>query len=54
MTSVSVGEDNRFGHPPVAALDRLGDAIILRTDQHGTVRLSTDGERLWVSVERVR
>ena len=51
---VSVGEDNRFGHPSAAALDRLGDVIILRTDQHGTVRLSTDGERLWVSVERVR
>ena len=51
---VSVGEDNRFGHPSAAALDRLGDALVLRTDQHGTVRLSTDGERLWVSVERVR
>ncbi len=51
---VSVGEDNRFGHPSAAALKRLGDAILLRTDQHGTIRLSTDGERLWVSVERVR
>ncbi len=51
---VSVGEDNRFGHPSAAALERLGDALLLRTDQHGTVRLSTDGERLWVSVERVR
>ncbi len=37
-----------------AALDRLGNAILTRTDQHGTVRLSTDCERLWVSVERVR
>ena len=51
---VSVGEDNRFGHPSAAALDRLSGALLLRTDQHGTVRLSTDGERLWVAVERVR
>jgi competence protein ComEC len=45
---VSVGEDNRYGHPAPAVLERLGDAAVLRTDQHGTVRIKTDGERLWV------
>ena len=49
---VSVGEDNTFGHPSSAALDRLRDALLLRTDRHGTVTLETDGERLWVAVER--
>jgi competence protein ComEC len=49
---VSVGEENTFGHPSSAVLDRLGGSLILRTDRHGTVRLSTDGERLWVQTER--
>ena len=49
---VSVGEENRFGHPSPAVLGRLDGALLLRTDLHGTVRLSTDGERLWVGLER--
>ncbi len=49
---VSVGEENTFGHPSRAVLDRLRDSILLRTDRHGTIRLSTDGEKLWVEAER--
>jgi competence protein ComEC len=49
---ISVGEDNRFGHPSSATLERLDDTILYRTDQQGEVSLSTDGERLWISVER--
>ncbi len=49
---VSVGEENRFGHPSSEVLERLAGRLVLRTDEHGTVRLSTDGERLWVDVER--
>ena len=49
---VSVGADNTFGHPSPRVLDRLGGAIVLRTDLHGTVRISTDGERVWVESER--
>ena len=52
MIELGETQDNRFGHPSAAALDRLGDALLLRTDQHGTVRLSTDGERLWVRAEQ--
>ncbi len=48
---VSVGEENTFGHPARAVLDRLGGSLLFRTDQHGTVRLSTDGERLRVQPE---
>lgn len=49
---VSVGAQNRFGHPSARALDRLGASLVFRTDEHGTVRLETDGRRLWVERER--
>ena len=49
---VSVGEDNPFGHPSSVVLERLSDALVYRTDEHGTVRISTDGERLWVEPQR--
>jgi competence protein ComEC len=52
---ISVGTDNRFGHPQEAVLDRLGqmgEVEILRTDEQGTVEFVTDGQRLWVQTER--
>jgi competence protein ComEC len=49
---ISVGEDNRFGHPSSATLERLDDTLVYRTDEQGEVSLSTDGERLWISTER--
>jgi len=48
---ISVGADNRFGHPQQDVLDRLeqmGETTILRTDESGTIEFSTDGRRLWV------
>ncbi len=51
ISVISVGE-NDFGHPAPPTLQRLDDTILYRTDQEGDVTLSTDGERLWVSVER--
>jgi competence protein ComEC len=51
---VSVGADNRYGHPSSAVIQRLeqADALILRTDELGTIELSTDGARMWVETER--
>ena len=42
---IQVGEDNSYGHPHPVILDRLKnyDAQILRTDQDGDVRITTDG-----------
>ena len=52
---ISVGTDNKFGHPNEEVLDRLQQRIgrenVYRTDQHGTIEFITDGERLWVRVE---
>jgi len=51
---ISVGADNRYGHPNSAVIERLEDAgaLVLRTDQQGTIALSTDGDRLWVETSR--
>ena len=52
---ISVGADNRFGHPDGDVLERLaaqGNVTVLRTDQAGTIEFTTDGQRLWVSTER--
>ncbi len=40
------------GYPPADLLARLAGRSVLRTDVNGSVTLETDGERLWVEVER--
>jgi len=56
LAVISAGADNKFGHPSGEVLARLkariGSQGIFRTDMHGTIECITDGERLWVEVER--
>ncbi|MXY45496.1 MAG: DUF4131 domain-containing protein [Chloroflexi bacterium] len=53
---VSVGADNRFGHPDASVVERLrefvGEDGLYLTAEHGTVELISDGARLWVKAER--
>jgi competence protein ComEC len=51
---IEVGADNEFGHPRPEVLARYRELgiPILRTDQHGTITLASDGARFWVGVER--
>jgi competence protein ComEC len=49
---ISVGADNSYGHPTDEVLSRLDGDLILRTDHHGDITLSTDGHRLWVQTQR--
>ena len=46
---IMVGENNRFNHPSQIILDRLADAgiLILRTDELGTIRMVTDGVKIY-------
>ena len=50
---ISVGQDNKYGHPSPDVMARLGQKLgsnnIYRTDRQGTIQFITDGERLWVS-----
>ena len=45
---ISVGENNEYGHPHKNVLDRLSTigATILRTDQLGTIKIESDGEKI--------
>jgi len=49
---ISVGADNRFGHPCEEVLERLEDVTTYRTDAHGAVDVISDGTRVWVEVDR--
>jgi len=50
LAVISVGADNRFGHPTEQTLTRLEQAGIqvLRTDTSGTIEVTTDGDSYWV------
>ena len=55
---ISVGKDNRFGHPGTETMTRLNGRLdqnqIYRTDKRGTIEFITDGKRLWVKTEKVK
>jgi competence protein ComEC len=46
---ISAGEGNRFGHPHEEVLQRVVDvgAVVLRTDDLGTIELISDGQAMW-------
>jgi competence protein ComEC len=49
---ISVGRDNRYGHPSPGTLGRLNGLSLYRTDQNGTVVISTDGASYQISSSR--
>ncbi len=61
LAVISVGEHNKFGHPTPEVMQRLeariGSANICltydaRTGRHHSIEFITDGEKLWLRVER--
>ena len=50
LLSVSAADEN--GMPDREVLESIKDYQLLRTDQNGWVEITTDGERMWVNVER--
>ena len=55
LAVISVGADNRYGHPAPDVLARLEEFVdvekIFRTDRDGSVELITDGNGLWVKTD---
>jgi beta-lactamase superfamily II metal-dependent hydrolase len=49
---LSVAADDYDGRPDPETLEAIDGYSVLRTDRDGWIRLSTDGENLWVEVER--
>ncbi len=51
---ISVGADNRFGHPSPEILARYTEFGIplVRTDQRGTIEFTTDGRQVWLETAR--
>ena len=50
---ISVGEGNRYDHPRQETLDKLSveGLVVYRTDYHGTVKITTDGDDYTVITE---
>lgn len=48
---ISVGEDNKFGHPSDEVIRRLDSRGVLtyRTDYFGTIEIISDGKSFWIS-----
>jgi competence protein ComEC len=46
LAVISVGAENRFGHPAPELLERLAGVEVLRTDQRGRIELISDG-KVW-------
>jgi competence protein ComEC len=50
LLSVSAADEN--GMPDSEVLETLKDYELLRTDRNGWVEITTDGQQMWVNVER--
>jgi competence protein ComEC len=48
LAIISVGADNRFGHPSEVTLQKLEGISTYRTDQDGSIEIATDGLRCWM------
>jgi competence protein ComEC len=49
---LSVAPDDRDGLPDRETLEALSGYSLLRTDQNGWIHITTDGQQMWVEVER--
>ncbi|MDS0526579.1 MBL fold metallo-hydrolase [Clostridium sp. SHJSY1] len=45
---ISVGKDNKYGHPTDSTLKKLKSKKVFRTDLNGTVRAYSDGKKVYV------
>mgnify|MGYP001071938093 FL=1 len=50
LLSVEAGDRNNL--PSVEMLEAVADYTLLRTDENGWIELTTDGELMWVAVEK--
>jgi competence protein ComEC len=51
LVLLSVAPDDRNGLPDRETLEALRGYTLLRTDQHGWIQVTTDGQRMWVEAK---
>jgi beta-lactamase superfamily II metal-dependent hydrolase len=49
---LSVAADDIQGLPSPETIQAIQDYSVLRTDRNGWIELSTDGEKMWIEVEK--
>ncbi|MFC1923111.1 hypothetical protein ACFLY4_07465, partial [Chloroflexota bacterium] len=54
LVLLSVAAGDRDGLPSPDTLEAVAGYNLLRTDRNGWIKLSTDGQRMWIEVERDR
>ena len=52
MVLLSISAVDKEGLPSPETMELLEGYFILPTDRNGSIELSTDGEQMWVEVER--
>jgi competence protein ComEC len=52
LTILSVAAGDINGLPPLETLEALGERALLRTDANGWIEVSSDGQQMWVQVQR--
>jgi competence protein ComEC len=52
LAVISVGADNRFGHPHEVTIEKLQSISTYRTDQQRSIEVASDGVRYWVVTQR--
>jgi beta-lactamase superfamily II metal-dependent hydrolase len=52
VVELSVDAADQNGMPDSSVLESVKDYELLRTDQNGWIEITTDGQQMWVNVER--
>jgi beta-lactamase superfamily II metal-dependent hydrolase len=52
LVLLNVAYDDKQGLPSPETLEAVAGYSLLRTDEHGWIAVSTDGQRMWVGVVR--
>jgi len=51
LAVISVGPDNRFGHPSEVTLEKLEGVVTYRTDLDGSIKVISDGSVYWLRTD---
>lgn len=49
---ISVGKENKYGHPKQETLDKLKGITIYRTNENGTITITCDGDKNVITTEK--